>query len=110
MPGLVADPGCDIVVAAIVGAAGLEPTLAAVRAGKKIPLANKEALVMAGQVVTAAARESGAVLLEEVLDTDAEARERARFKVRIQDPAGIGRLPLATCCAIGVLRRGAQPL
>ena len=40
--------GCDMVMAAIVGAAGLEPTLAAARAGKKILLANKEALVMSG--------------------------------------------------------------
>ncbi len=60
---VVANPECDVVVAAIVGSAGLAPTLAAVRAGKKILLANKEALVMAGQVVIAAARQSGAALL-----------------------------------------------
>ena len=41
---------CDIVMAAIVGAAGLAPTLAAAHAGKKILLANKEALVMSGQL------------------------------------------------------------
>ncbi len=50
----VADPRVDTVMAAIVGAAGLEPTLAAARAGKKILLANKEALVMAGEVFGAA--------------------------------------------------------
>ena len=53
----------DIVVAAIVGAAGLEPTLAAVDAGKQVLLANKEALVMAGPLFMAAVAESGAVLL-----------------------------------------------
>lgn len=58
-----ADPEVDTVMAAIVGAAGLAPTLAAVQAGKKILLANKEALVMAGQLFMAAVRESGAVLL-----------------------------------------------
>jgi 1-deoxy-D-xylulose-5-phosphate reductoisomerase len=53
----------DIVVAAIVGAAGLEPTLAAVEAGKQVLLANKEALVMAGHLFMTAVAASGAVLL-----------------------------------------------
>jgi 1-deoxy-D-xylulose-5-phosphate reductoisomerase len=53
----------DVVVSAIVGAAGLEPTLAAVRAGKRVALANKEALVMAGRLVLDEAAESGATLL-----------------------------------------------
>ncbi|RZT10137.1 1-deoxy-D-xylulose 5-phosphate reductoisomerase [Duganella sp. CF402] len=53
----------DSVMAAIVGAAGLAPTLAAARAGKKILLANKEALVMSGQLFMDAVQESGAVLL-----------------------------------------------
>lgn len=53
----------DLVVAAIVGAAGLPPTLAAVEAGTDVALANKEALVCAGNVVTAAAGRSGAALL-----------------------------------------------
>jgi 1-deoxy-D-xylulose-5-phosphate reductoisomerase len=51
------------VMAAIVGAAGLSSTLAAVRAGKRTLLANKEALVMAGPLVMRAARESGAPIL-----------------------------------------------
>ena len=55
--------GCDAVMAAIVGAAGLEPTLAAARAGKKIMLANKEALVMSGQLFIDAASQSGATIL-----------------------------------------------
>ena len=55
--------GVDAVMAAIVGAAGLRPTLAAARAGKKILLANKETLVMAGNVFMDAVRASGSVLL-----------------------------------------------
>jgi 1-deoxy-D-xylulose-5-phosphate reductoisomerase len=53
----------DTVMAAIVGAAGLVPTLAAVKAGKRILLANKEALVMSGQVFIDAVQQSGAELL-----------------------------------------------
>jgi 1-deoxy-D-xylulose-5-phosphate reductoisomerase len=53
----------DLVMAAIVGAAGLEPTLAAARAGKTILLANKEAIVMAGPVFLAAVRDGGARVL-----------------------------------------------
>ena len=58
-----ADPQVDTVMAAIVGAAGLRPTLAAVEAGKKVLLANKESLVMAGPVFTRALAASGAQLL-----------------------------------------------
>ena len=57
------DGGVDTVMAAIVGAAGLVPTLAAVQAGKKVLLANKEALVMAGGLFMQAVAESGCVLL-----------------------------------------------
>jgi 1-deoxy-D-xylulose-5-phosphate reductoisomerase len=53
----------DIVMAAIVGAAGLLPTLAAVRAGKRVLLANKEPLVMSGHILLREARTSGAELL-----------------------------------------------
>lgn len=56
-------PEVDAVMAAIVGAAGLQPTLAAARAGKKILLANKETLVMAGNVFMDAVRASGSALL-----------------------------------------------
>jgi 1-deoxy-D-xylulose-5-phosphate reductoisomerase len=56
-------PACDSVMAAIVGAAGLAPTLAAARAGKKVLLANKEALVMSGQLFMDAVAASGAILL-----------------------------------------------
>ncbi|GAA0722684.1 1-deoxy-D-xylulose-5-phosphate reductoisomerase [Dokdonella soli] len=54
---------CDTVVAAIVGAAGLESTLAAARAGKRLLLANKEAIVMAGPLLLAALAEGGGELL-----------------------------------------------
>ena len=57
------DERVDVVMAAIVGAAGLRPTLAAVRAGKRVLLANKESLVMAGPLFMAALAESGATLL-----------------------------------------------
>ena len=53
----------DVIMAAIVGGAGLRSTYAAVSSGKRICLANKEALVMAGELMIAEARRSGAVLL-----------------------------------------------
>ncbi|KGD65651.1 1-deoxy-D-xylulose 5-phosphate reductoisomerase [Alcanivorax nanhaiticus] len=53
----------DTVVAAIVGAAGVHPTLAAVKAGKRVLLANKEALVVTGALFMDAVRDSGATLL-----------------------------------------------
>lgn len=56
-------PQCDAVMAAIVGAAGLAPTLAAARAGKKILLANKEALVMSGRLFMDTVAANGATLL-----------------------------------------------
>lgn len=56
-------PEVDMVMAAIVGAAGLEPTLAAARAGKRVLLANKEVLVMAGELFMHAVQAHGATLL-----------------------------------------------
>jgi 1-deoxy-D-xylulose-5-phosphate reductoisomerase len=56
-------PDTDVVMAAIVGAAGLEPTFRAAQCGKKILLANKESLVIAGEVFTAEARRAGARIL-----------------------------------------------
>ncbi|MBB6425739.1 1-deoxy-D-xylulose-5-phosphate reductoisomerase [Sphingopyxis sp. JAI128] len=53
----------DLVMAAIVGCAGLAPTMAALEAGHDVALANKEALVSAGDLMTAAARKSGAMIL-----------------------------------------------
>ena len=54
---------CTTVMAAIVGAAGLAPTIAAARAGKKVLLANKEALVISGQLFMDAIAKSGSTLL-----------------------------------------------
>ena len=60
---LAAHPDVDMVMAAIVGAAGLLPTLSAVQAGKKVLLANKESLVTCGQIFIDEAKKSGAKLL-----------------------------------------------
>ncbi len=60
---LAADAGSDTVVAAIVGAAGLSSTLAAARAGKRLLLANKESLVLAGELLIAATRAAGGTIV-----------------------------------------------
>lgn len=60
---VVQDAAVDCVVAAIVGAAGLVPTLASVKAGKRVLLANKEALVMSGKLFVDTARENNAVIM-----------------------------------------------
>jgi len=60
---LVSGDDCDTVVAAIVGAAGLPSTLAAARAGKRLLLANKESLVLAGELLVDAARAAGALVV-----------------------------------------------
>ena len=72
----------DVVVAAIVGAAGLAPTLEAVRAGRTVALANKEALVVAGALVQAEAARSGGV----VVPVDSE--HSALFQCLVGEPAG----------------------
>lgn len=61
-------PEAETVVSATVGAVGFVPTLRAIEAGKRIALANKETLVMAGELMTTAARKSGA----EILPVDSE--------------------------------------
>ncbi|HXZ94075.1 MAG TPA: 1-deoxy-D-xylulose-5-phosphate reductoisomerase [Burkholderiales bacterium] len=76
------DPECDAVMAAIVGAAGLGPTLAAASAGKRVLLANKEALVMAGRLFMRAARGAGAMLLP--IDSE----HNAVFQCLPQEPGG----------------------
>jgi 1-deoxy-D-xylulose-5-phosphate reductoisomerase len=57
------DPGTGAIVTAIVGAAGLEATMAGVQAGKRVCIANKEPMVMAGDLIIAAAAESGSPIL-----------------------------------------------
>lgn len=61
-------PDADVVLNALVGAAGLEPTLAALRAGKRVAIANKETLVCGGELVMRAAREGGG----EIVPIDSE--------------------------------------
>ncbi|MES2124656.1 MAG: 1-deoxy-D-xylulose-5-phosphate reductoisomerase [Gemmatimonadota bacterium] len=78
----------DIVVNAVVGAAGLDATLAALRAGKRVALANKETLVMAGPLVAAAAREGGG----EVVPIDSE--HSAVLQCRVAQGAAPSRLIL----------------
>jgi len=58
-----ADVNADLVVSAMVGAVGLEPTMAAIEAGKTVALANKETLVAAGSLVMAAVAKNGAALI-----------------------------------------------
>ncbi|HSW63056.1 MAG TPA: 1-deoxy-D-xylulose-5-phosphate reductoisomerase [Dissulfurispiraceae bacterium] len=58
-----AESSADVVLSAIVGSAGLMPTLSAIRAGKTVALANKEALVIAGDIVMAEARKYGSPIL-----------------------------------------------
>ena len=73
----------DIAVTAVVGAAGLQPTLAAIRAGKDIGLANKETLVMAGRLVMAEVRRQGVRLLP--IDSEHSAIFQALEAGRAQD-------------------------
>ena len=74
-------PEADAVMAAIVGAAGLSPCLAAARAGKRLLLANKEALVVGGEVFLSAVKAGGAVLLP--IDSE----HSAIFQSLPEDPA-----------------------
>ncbi|MBW7472454.1 1-deoxy-D-xylulose-5-phosphate reductoisomerase [Marinobacter sp. F4218] len=78
----------DTVMAAIVGAAGLPPTLSAARAGKRVLLANKEALVMSGKLFMDAVAESGAELLP--IDSEHNAIFQCMPSDRIRDPEGAG--------------------
>ncbi|MBM3166410.1 MAG: 1-deoxy-D-xylulose-5-phosphate reductoisomerase [Chloroflexi bacterium] len=63
MEEIAAHPDVDLVVIATSGKAGLRPTLAAIRAGKQIALANKEVLVLAGKIITSEAKQYGAQIL-----------------------------------------------
>jgi 1-deoxy-D-xylulose-5-phosphate reductoisomerase len=80
-------PEADVVVSAVVGAAGLEPTLAAVRAGRRVALANKESVVMAGPILFAEAARSGATLLP--VDSEHSAVFQALLAGRREDVARI---------------------
>jgi 1-deoxy-D-xylulose-5-phosphate reductoisomerase len=60
---VVSSPEVDIVIASIVGYSGLRPTMAAIKAGKKIALANKETLVVAGEIIERLMKESGSTII-----------------------------------------------
>lgn len=86
-------PDVSLVVSALVGALGLSPTLAAIRAGKDIAFANKEVLVIAGELMIRAARESGVRLLPVDSEHNAvfqclEGRDRATLKRIILTASG----------------------
>jgi 1-deoxy-D-xylulose-5-phosphate reductoisomerase len=83
-------PDADVVVNAVVGAAGLDATLAALRAGKRVALANKESLVMAGDLVVEAACAGGG----EIVPVDSE--HSAVLQCVAGRDSGLGRLIL-TC-------------
>jgi 1-deoxy-D-xylulose-5-phosphate reductoisomerase len=87
-------PEIDTVMAAIVGAAGLSPTLAAARAGKRVLLANKEALVMSGRLFMDAVAEARAELLP--IDSEHNAIFQCMPADKVRDPgaAGITRILL----------------
>ncbi len=82
-------PSVDIVVVATSGAAGIGPTLAAVRAGKAVAIANKEVLVMAGHIVTAEARRAKAELRP--IDSEHSAIWQCLWG---EDPASVERIVL----------------
>ena len=84
-------PEADAVVTAVVGMLGLRPTLAAIDAGKRICLANKETLVCAGELVMARAREKGA----EIIPVDSE--HSAIFQCLVGEQKNRVRRLLVTC-------------
>lgn len=87
-------PQVDSVMAAIVGAAGLRPALAAARAGKRILLANKETLVMSGRIFMDAVRESGSQLLPIDSEHNAIFQSLPRDFGRGLDQVGVTRILL----------------
>jgi 1-deoxy-D-xylulose-5-phosphate reductoisomerase len=99
----------DTVMAAIVGAAGLAPTLAAARAGKKILLANKEALVMSGQLFMDAVREHKATLLPIDSEHNAIFQSLPSHYARAPEAAGVAKI-LLTASGGPFLNRAVETL
>lgn len=91
---IAASDDTDTVMAAIVGAAGLAPTLAAARAGKKVLLANKEALVMSGQLFMDAVREHKATLLPIDSEHNAIFQSLPSTHARGLDASGVAKILL----------------
>ncbi|KFC75852.1 1-deoxy-D-xylulose-5-phosphate reductoisomerase [Massilia sp. LC238] len=106
---IASSPDTDTVMAAIVGAAGLAPTLAAARAGKKVLLANKEALVMSGQLFMDAVREHHATLLP--IDSEHNAIFQSLPATYARDPqaAGVAKI-LLTASGGPFLQRAVETL
>ena len=102
-------PDTDTVMAAIVGAAGLAPTLAAARAGKKVLLANKEALVMSGQLFMDAVREHKATLLPIDSEHNAIFQSLPGTYARDPDAAGVAKI-LLTASGGPFLNRAVETL
>jgi 1-deoxy-D-xylulose-5-phosphate reductoisomerase len=96
-------------MAAIVGAAGLAPTLAAARAGKKILLANKEALVMSGQLFMDAVKEHKSTLLPIDSEHNAIFQSLPGTYARSPDVAGVARI-LLTASGGPFLQRAVETL
>ncbi|QBE65735.1 1-deoxy-D-xylulose-5-phosphate reductoisomerase [Pseudoduganella lutea] len=99
----------DAVMAAIVGAAGLAPTLAAARAGKKVMLANKEALVMSGQLFMDAVESSGATLLPIDSEHNAIFQCLPSSYCRVPEAAGVTKI-LLTASGGPFLKRAVETL
>ncbi len=99
----------DTVMAAIVGAAGLAPALAAARAGKKILLANKEALVMSGQLFMDAVHEHGATLLPIDSEHNAIFQSLPQSYARSPAAAGVAKIVL-TASGGPFLKRAVETL
>src|SRR5207247_719614 len=89
MEDMAADPDVDVVIVGTVGAAGLPATLAAVRAGKAVAIANKEVLVMAGHLITAEAKRYKAQLRP--IDSEHSAVWQCLWG---EDPAAVERIVL----------------
>lgn len=94
LEGVASAADVDMVMAAIVGAAGLKPTLAAARAGKKVLLANKEALVLSGAIFMRAVADSGAQLLPIDSEHNAVFQALPQGYAREPSPAGVRRILL----------------
>jgi 1-deoxy-D-xylulose-5-phosphate reductoisomerase len=102
-------PDADTVMAAIVGAAGLAPTLAAARAGKKVLLANKEALVMSGQLFMDAVKQHDATLLPIDSEHNAIFQSLPQSYARKPGDAGVARI-LLTASGGPFLQRAVETL
>jgi 1-deoxy-D-xylulose-5-phosphate reductoisomerase len=106
---IASSPDTDTVMAAIVGAAGLAPALAAARAGKKVLLANKEALVMSGQLFMDAVKEHKATLLPIDSEHNAIFQSLPSHYARDPDAAGVSKI-LLTASGGPFLQRAVETL